>query len=105
MVINATHKTTGVEFVSYTGEYPNLCTGDLTLRVNGKEYFFDQYKDRFWASGGSYGSTNDYKDSYCDNGEWVIDANKLPDELKQYAFEIDVVINENIPYGCCGGCL
>ena len=26
-----------VEFVSYTGRYPKLCRGDLTLLINGKK--------------------------------------------------------------------
>ena len=31
---------TNIEFVSYTGAYPNLCSGILTMKVNGKEYEF-----------------------------------------------------------------
>jgi len=38
-------------------------------------------------------------------GEWQINVSKLPEEIKQYAQEIDEVFNENVPYGCCGGCL
>lgn len=30
-----------VEFVSYTGKYPNLCNGTLTLRIDGKEVRFN----------------------------------------------------------------
>ena len=29
-----------VEFISYTGRYPNLCSGILTLRIDGKEVTF-----------------------------------------------------------------
>ena len=29
-----------VEFVSYTGEFPNLCRGVLTLRIDGEEVRF-----------------------------------------------------------------
>ena len=62
-----------VEFVSYTGNYPNLCSGDLTLRIDGKEVNFKSYM-RFW---------------YCEDREWVIDAREVPDDYKKYIFEIE----------------
>lgn len=37
-----------VKFVSYTGNYPNLCRGDLTLEIDGEivtfGYGFDSSK-------------------------------------------------------------
>ena len=43
-----------VEFVSYTGRYPNLCSGVLTLKINGTTYTFGcgQKYASFWESGG-----------------------------------------------------
>ena len=29
-----------VKFVSYDGEYPNLCTGTLVLNIDGTDYSF-----------------------------------------------------------------
>lgn len=58
-----------VEFVSYDGAYPNLCTGQLVLKINGR---------------------------------WSID---LPEDLEPLRKEIEECINENIPHGCCGGCV
>ena len=29
-----------IKFISYTGKYPNLCSGVLTVEINGKEYKF-----------------------------------------------------------------
>ena len=29
-----------IEFVSYTGKYPCLCMGTLTLKIDGKEMSF-----------------------------------------------------------------
>ena len=42
MLINTQDKTTTqhVKFISYTGEYPNLCKGVLTLEIDGVEYTF-----------------------------------------------------------------
>ena len=47
-----------VEFVSYTGKFPNLCSGELTLKIDGKVVTFgsDYTKceyPQFWCSGGS----------------------------------------------------
>lgn len=32
-----------VKFVSYDGEYPNLCSGTLVLNVDGKDVTFPKY--------------------------------------------------------------
>jgi hypothetical protein len=29
-----------VKFIRYTGRYPNLCSGELTIEVDGKIYTF-----------------------------------------------------------------
>lgn len=39
-----------VKFVSYTGKHPTLCSGNLTLLIDGENVEFDGIKDRFWAS-------------------------------------------------------
>ena len=38
-----------VKFVSYTGEYPNLCSGTLTLEIKGKKYRFGDYSKRIYG--------------------------------------------------------
>ena len=109
MVIN-NDKTisNGVKFIDYTGDFPNLCSGKLILEINGKRYrfgnnYFNKDKDnlpRFWTSGGHI--TSDY---VAMQNEWIIDAEQLPSELKPLANDIDRVFNDNVPYGCCGGCI
>lgn len=91
-----------VKFVNYTGKYPNLCNGILTLEIDGKEEVFGYCQSRhgFWCSGG--GCTAGYE-TY--QGEWIIDVDEIPYEYQKYAREIDEVFNENVPYGCCGGCI
>lgn len=92
---------TDIEFISYNGAYPCLCCGTLVIKVNGKEYTFDE--DSFWVSGGSCYYSNEEEE--VTTAPWIVLESELPEELKPYASEIEEVINENILYGCCGGCL
>lgn len=103
-----------IEFVSYTGSYPNLCRGVLTLKIDGEEVKFgheskdfdwknNKYKDNnyssFWRSGGGLDS------EYCAyQSEWLIDVSELPEQYRKYAREINEIFNESVPFGCCGGC-
>lgn len=90
-----------VKFVSYTGKYPNLCSGNLTLLIDGETVKFDSIKDRFWESGGFI--SDDYEDVYTE--EWIICIDDLPEKYRKYAYEIDRVFNAHVPHGCCGGCI
>ena len=131
MLVNSKNKDTKrVKFISYTGEYPNLCSGVLTLEIDGVQYKFghdyskyhyhDDIKDwvqededpnnpnfdTFWHSGGSVvGGAPDW--NFCvHTGEWRIDVDDLPEQFRELAAEIDQVFNSGvIPYGCCGGCI
>ena len=87
-----------VEFVSYDGEYPNLCSGQLVLKINGQVRVLPRY---CLSSGGSVWFDNDW-DEHVETGSWSID---LPEDLEPLRKEIEECINENIPYGCCGGCV
>lgn len=102
-----------VQFISYTGEYPQLCQGVLTLLIDGKEYTFghDYYKDiegefpRFWRSTGSIRFEKDYSGVNISRGEWCINVDDLPEELLPLAVDIDSEFNANVTWGCCGGCV
>lgn len=123
-----------VEFVSYDGRYPNLCRGVLKLKINGELHTFGDYSDEVWVkkedgryhfidkyhhnsilvSGGSCGFMNNYSESYVTSGAWSIDWMEMNPELLEgltederdaLLREMTTVINDNIPYGCCGGCL
>ena len=104
-----------VEFIEYTGCFPNLCSGTLTLKIDGEivkfghNYRSYDYKthtftdgvdyDSFWESGGGLDG------DYCPySGEWRIDVGLIPEKYRKYSKEIDDVFNDNVPYGCCGGC-
>lgn len=108
MVINRElyERNDHVKFISYTGRFPNLCRGVLTLEIDGKRYTFGYPFgeprpdfDMFWTSGG------DVRDSdNVQTGEWIINMVLLPMEFHEYVDEIDRVFNENVEHGCCGGC-
>lgn len=99
-----------IEFISYSGEWPSLCLGTAIYNIDGKEVKFGHMEENssFWRSGGHVWFDGD--DDW--NGEWVVESGKwelddfyLKDEYKPYAEELIDLFNENVPYGCCGGCI
>lgn len=88
-----------VEFVSYDGAYLNLCTGQLVLKINGQVREFSRH---CLQSGGTVWFDNDWN-AHIENGRWSIDP--PPEDLEPLRKEIEECINENIPHGCCGGCV
>ena len=102
-----------VKFVSYDGKRPNLCTGTLVLNINGTDYSFGFTTvpgmskcdfPMFWHSGGRVSFDNDWNANVT-SGRWQIASLDLPKQFREYADEIDEVFNDNVPYGCCGGCI
>lgn len=101
-----------VEFVSYDGSYPNLCSGTLLVKIDGKPCNLGNCL----ISGGCTGFTVDW-DAYIEYGEWTIYTEDIVDRLpekyrnaSQEEFDnligkIAEVVNENVPAGCCGGCI
>lgn len=45
--------------------------------------------------------SEDWAYAYVEYGSWSVD---LPEEYEAYKYEIEKVVNENVPAGCCGGC-
>ena len=74
-----------VKFISYDGKWPNLCRGTLIFEIDGERVIF----------------------GYHHLGEKFneIDAKELPEQYRKYAEEIERVFNENVEWGCCGGCI
>lgn len=105
---------TKIEFVSYDGAYPNLCSGTLVLKINGVEakfhYSFDNNKDKgeyseFWSSGGVVSFDENWMEEVT-QGPWRFSpSGSFPEELKAIGDELIAVFNDHVPYGCCGGCV
>ena len=106
MLINRDNNSNHVRFISYDGKHPCLCTGTLILEINGTKYSFGAKGQfpRFWSSGGTCGFTGGCGANVT-YGEWIINVDKIPKQFRQYASEIDEVFNNNVTYGCCGGCI
>lgn len=87
-------------FISYDGKYPNLCAGQLILAIDGVQVVFPDY---CLSSGGSVYFDDDF-DAYINEGEWDIACfpEDFPEDLKKEAVDL---VNANVPYGCCGGCI
>jgi hypothetical protein len=111
-----------IEFVSYDGAYPNLCSGKLTVKIDGKEVSFgyatkswswEKEEDlaeypRFWCSGGSVSFDEDWNEeviSYCDWEMSSPNEKDYPPEIWKLLPDILEVMNENVAGGCCGGCV
>lgn len=89
-----------VKFVSYDGEYPNLCSGTLVLNLDGENIKFASH---CLSSGGTVWFDDDW-DEHVESGPWSINEwpKKWPESAKSQAED---AVNENIPHGCCGGCV
>lgn len=97
MAIAALENHPAVEFVSYDGAFPNLCSGTLILKINGEKRKFPDY---CMTSGGCVR----FKDGFADvsSGLWSVN---VPEDLMYLKEEIEKCVNENVPHGCCGGCV
>lgn len=85
-----------VKFIDYNGRYPCLCHGVLTVEIEGKKVEFDDI-----TSGGSCSfDIEGYED--VRQGRWIVG---VPNKYKEYSEEINDCMNDNVPWGCCGGCL
>lgn len=91
------------KFVSYNGRYPNLCSGTLKFKLNGKLYTLGENRCFWLVSGGTVGFDEDWNEQVT-TGPWSL-PDSIPEELEPYRKEIEDMINKHIPWGCCGGCI
>lgn len=86
-----------IEYVGIIEKPWALCGSHIILKINGEEIEFDHI-----LSSGGYVSWGDDGD-HIEHGPWSI--GDLPEYLEQYEEEIAKVINDNVDWGCCGGCI
>ena len=89
-----------LRFVSYDGEYPNLCRGNLVMELDGKQITFPEY----CLSSGGYVRFDENWSADVGLGPWTITRFPagFPVDLKEYATWL---VNQNVRQGCCGGCI
>lgn len=105
-----------VKFVSYSGAYPNLCRGTLVLNIDGENVTFGYpfayitaYKDEtesyppFWMSGGTCICNS--TEEVVEGGPWELSIEDVPTKYIEISNDLIKVFNENVPWGCCGGCI
>lgn len=92
-----------VKFVFYTGEYPCLCRGNLTVEIDGK---IVNCPNVSMVSGGSYGFDDDGWE-YTRQGPWgaIFGLPAWIEKDDALVEAIRDVVNANVEQGCCGGCL
>lgn len=86
--------------IKYDGAYPSLCAGKLEVWVDNKYYLFPDF---CMMSGGGVFYDDDWN-SAVTTGEWTIRhyPENFPEDKKE---ELLKIINEEIKWGCCGGCI
>ena len=88
--------------IKYDGAYPNLCSGHLEVWINDIYYDFGKY---CLISGGCIMRDEDW-DMWAEEGPWKIDKDSYPKDFpEEYKERLLEVINEELPWGCCGGCI
>lgn len=89
-------KFANIEFVDICEAPWALCSSSVILRINGQEIEFEHI-----LSTGGYVSWGE--EDIIESGPWGVGG--LPEYLNKYKEEITEIINKNVPWGCCGGCI
>jgi len=111
-----------IEFVKYDWERANLCRGRLVVKIDGQPVSFgvndpqylcpgEELADypRFWMSGGHLEALPDWEGFERYEGPWIstIDSfnkDQFPEKILEAVPQMLELMNENVPWGCCGGC-
>jgi len=84
-----------VKFISYDGQYPNLCSGTLEYSVDGEVYLV-----RHCLNSG--GGLDENGDSY--EGVWTLAEEEFEHLTEAERLILCTFVNTFVPHGCCGGC-
>jgi hypothetical protein len=86
--------------IEYNGEYPNLCSGNLVVVIDGIRWNFPDY---CLSSGGSVSFDEEWNEEVT-RGKWSISEwpEGFPKSMKK---AVEKEVNNNVRHGCCGGCV
>lgn len=86
--------------IEYDGSFPNLCSGKLVVIVDGIRWEFPSY---CLSSGGNVWFDDDWSEN-VEEGAWSIIEwpENFPNDIKTAVLE---AVNQDIQFGCCGGCV
>ena len=83
--------------VEYDGKWPNLCRGHLFVIIN--DYTWD-----FGIGSITSGGITNWRKNNVTEGNWTV--NNWPENFpEKYKNKTIKKINNDIPWGCCGGCI
>ena len=90
--------------IKYDGDFPNLCSGRLEVWLDDEYYDFGEF---VLESGGSCYWDSEENEEIVTAGEWTFRSYAKPPKNfpKEYLPHVLEKINQEIPWGCCGGCL
>ena len=90
------------DFIRYSLDYEEKARID----IEDDGTIVRQYYPPFWMSGGSVWFDGDWMD-HTEYGDWVYDEalEDYPEFDEEDIEELMRVFNENVPQGCCGGCI
>lgn len=91
-----------IKFISYTGKFPNLCSGTLTVEHDGTQYEINGNKAFY--TGGNVSFSAGWEED-IEIGAWGVFADELPPELEEHWEKVEEIMNDNVQHGCCGGCI
>jgi hypothetical protein len=87
--------------IEYSGAFPNLCSGHLVVTVDGQEWDFGEH---CLSSGGTVWF-DDSGNEHVETGEWSVTKWPAGFPVALVMERVTVAINDQIPHGCCGGCV
>ena len=84
-----------VKFISVTNKHRwAACSEKVTIEVEGTRYVVGLISNGYVSWG---------EEEIIETAPWSV--RDVPDEIKHLKSEIENIINANVSWGCCGGCI
>ncbi|MDR2863982.1 MAG: hypothetical protein LBV68_00020 [Spirochaetaceae bacterium] len=95
-----------VQFIKYGGVYPTACLGTLTfsyVESPGSAPKIISVESPLKTGGQCYDDGT--PEGVFTKGKWRLRMSMFPYLSKVDFLELERLVNQNVPEGCCGGCL